>query len=62
MEYLVTGVQHYLIEGISPGYGFIAVIVALLGRQHPVGVAIVAFLFAASYIRIRSDVQNIGDT
>jgi general nucleoside transport system permease protein len=44
---LVTGVQHYLIEGISPGYGFIAVIVALLGRQHPVGVAIVAFLFAA---------------
>jgi len=44
---LVTGVQHYLIEGISPGYGFIAVIVALLGRQHPVGVAIVAFFFAA---------------
>src|ERR671937_16454 len=44
---LVTGVQHYLIEGISPGYGFIAVIVALLGRQHPIGVAIVAFFFAA---------------
>jgi general nucleoside transport system permease protein len=44
---LVTGVQHYLIEGISPGYGYIAVIVALLGRQHPIGVAIVAFFFAA---------------
>jgi general nucleoside transport system permease protein len=44
---LVTGVQHYLIEGISPGYGFIAVIAALLGRQHPIGVAIVAFFFAA---------------
>jgi ABC-type uncharacterized transport system permease subunit len=44
---LVTGVQRYLIEGISPGYGFIAVIVALLGRQHPIGVSIVAFFFAA---------------
>ncbi|HEV8387610.1 MAG TPA: ABC transporter permease [Nitrososphaera sp.] len=43
---LVSGVQHVLIEGISPGYGFIAVIIALLGRQHPIGVAIVAFFFS----------------
>jgi len=44
---LVSGVQHRLIEGISPGYGFIAVIVALLGKQNPVGVTIVAFFFSA---------------
>ena len=44
---LVSGVQQQLIEGISPGYGFIGVIIALLGRQHPVGVAVVAFFFAA---------------
>jgi simple sugar transport system permease protein len=44
---LVAGVQHRLIEGISPGYGFIAVIVALLGKQNPVGVTIVAFFFSA---------------
>jgi ABC-type uncharacterized transport system permease subunit len=43
---LVSGIQHQLLEGISPGYGFIAVIIALLGRQHPAGVAAVAFLFA----------------
>jgi simple sugar transport system permease protein len=43
---LVSGVQHFLIEGISPGYGFIAVIIALLGRQHPIGVAVVAFFFS----------------
>ncbi len=43
---LVSGVQHILIEGISPGYGFIAVIIALLARQHPVGVAVVAFFFS----------------
>jgi simple sugar transport system permease protein len=44
---LIAGVQHRLIEGISPGYGFIAVIVALLGKQSPVGVTIVAFFFSA---------------
>lgn len=44
---LVSGIHHQLLEGISPGYGFIAVIIALLGRQHPAGVAVVAFFFAA---------------
>lgn len=44
---LVSGVQHLLIEGISPGYGFIAVVIALLGRNNPFGVAIAAFFFAA---------------
>jgi general nucleoside transport system permease protein len=43
---LVSGVQHFLIEGISPGYGYIAVIIALLGRQNPIGVAVVAFFFS----------------
>ena len=43
---LGSGIRH-LIEGISPGYGFIAVIVALLGKQNPVGVTIVAFFFSA---------------
>lgn len=43
---LVSGVQYILIEGISPGYGFVAVIIALLGRQNPIGVAIVAFFFS----------------
>lgn len=44
---LVSGVQHLLLEGISPGYGFIAVIIALLARNNPIGVAIAAFFFAA---------------
>jgi general nucleoside transport system permease protein len=44
---LVSGVQHLLIEGISPGYGFIAVIIALLGRNNPFGIAIAAFFFGA---------------
>jgi general nucleoside transport system permease protein len=44
---LVSGVQHLLMEGISPGYGFIALMIALLGRNNPMGVAIAAFFFAA---------------
>lgn len=33
--------------GISPGYGFSAILVALMGQLHPVGVLIAALLFSA---------------
>lgn len=39
----VTGIHHKLLEGISPDYGYLAVIVALLGGNKPVGVIIAAF-------------------
>lgn len=35
---------------ISPGYGFTAIIVAFLGRLHPVGIAAASVLVALSYI------------
>ena len=35
-----------IIEGLSPGYGFIAVIIAPLGRENALGVCLVAFFFA----------------
>ena len=34
-------------EGISPGYGFSAILVALMGQLHPVGVLIAAVLLSA---------------
>lgn len=34
-------------EGISPGYGFSAILVTLMGQLHPVGVLIAAVLFSA---------------
>ncbi|KGK92067.1 ABC transporter permease [Desulfosporosinus sp. HMP52] len=43
----VSGLHHKLLEGISPGYGYIAIIVALLGKNHPVGVVISALGIAA---------------
>lgn len=33
--------------GFSPDYGFIGIAVALLGRNHPIGVVLAAFLFGA---------------
>ena len=39
---------HTRLKGdISGGYGFSGILVALLGRMHPVGVAIASLFFAA---------------
>ncbi|MGY0790311.1 ABC transporter permease [Azospirillum argentinense] len=35
---------------ISPGYGYTAIIVAFLGRLHPVGILLAGFLMALSFI------------
>jgi simple sugar transport system permease protein len=41
----VAGVQHRLRQAISPGYGFTAIIVAWLGRLHPISTMLVAIIF-----------------
>jgi len=43
----VSGVHHLLRADVSPGYGFTAIIVTLLGKLHPLGVVPAAFLFAS---------------
>lgn len=35
---------------ISPGYGFAAIIVAFVGRLHPIGIVLAAFVMALFYI------------
>ncbi len=40
----VAGLQHRLQHGISPGYGYTAIIIAWLGGRSAIGVVIVAFL------------------
>lgn len=42
----VSGYYHRLILGLSPGYGYMAILLAVLGRRHPVGVVIAGFAFA----------------
>jgi simple sugar transport system permease protein len=46
----VTGPIGQLTTGITPGYGYTAVIVAFLGRLHPIGVIFAGLLLALSYL------------
>jgi ABC-type uncharacterized transport system permease subunit len=42
----VLGYRHRYYDGFSDNYGFVGIAVALLGRNHPVGVFLAAILFA----------------
>ena len=42
----VLGYKHYYEEGFAAGSGFLGIAVALVGRNHPVGVVIASLLFA----------------
>jgi simple sugar transport system permease protein len=41
----VLGVDHWVSQGYSSGYGFNSIAVALLGNSHPFGVVLAALLF-----------------
>lgn len=58
----VAGVHHYHTLGFSVGYGFDSIAIALLGRNHPLGVILGAFLFGvmrngATQMQFRSQVS-----
>ncbi|HMA13772.1 MAG: ABC transporter permease [Bacteroidota bacterium] len=46
----VAGPIGQLVPSISPGYGFTAIIVAFLGRLHPLGIILSGLVMALSYI------------
>ena len=46
----VTGPIGQLIPHVSPGYGYAAIIVAFLGRLHPVGILLASLLMALLYM------------
>jgi ABC-type uncharacterized transport system permease subunit len=41
----VLGVDHWVGQGFSAGYGFDAIAIALLGKSHPFGIVLAALLF-----------------
>ncbi len=41
----ILGVNHFFVSSFSPGYGFDAIALALLGKNHPLGVVLAAMLF-----------------
>jgi simple sugar transport system permease protein len=42
----VLGYKHYYEEGFAAGSGFLGIAVALVGRNHPLGVPLAALFFA----------------
>jgi simple sugar transport system permease protein len=44
---MVLGVLYRFITNFSPGYGYVGIAVAVLGRNRPLGVLLSAFLFGA---------------
>jgi simple sugar transport system permease protein len=47
---LVLGIERALIAGFSPGYGYTAIAVALLGGLNPIGILASSILFGALYV------------
>lgn len=43
----ISGIHHRLLESFSPGYGYTAIVIALLGKLSPLGVMAAGLLFAA---------------
>jgi general nucleoside transport system permease protein len=42
----VLGYKHYYEEGFASGAGFLGIAVAIVGRNHPLGIVVAALLFA----------------
>jgi general nucleoside transport system permease protein len=51
----VLGVDHWVGQGFSAGYGFDSIAIALLGQSHPLGVVLSAFLWGT----LRSGATNM---
>ena len=45
----ILGIHHRLLLDFTAGYGFVGIAVALMGRNHPVGIFLAALLFGALY-------------
>ena len=46
----VAGPIGQLVPSVSPGYGFAAIIVAFVGRLHPIGILLASLLMSLLYL------------
>jgi simple sugar transport system permease protein len=56
----VLGYHYRLFDGISPGYGFTGITVALLGRLNPVGLTVSSVLFSALLVGANNMRSAVG--
>lgn len=56
----VAGFHYRLILGLSPGYGLMSILIAVLSRRHPLGAAVVSVGFAALVVGTDSLQRSVG--
>jgi general nucleoside transport system permease protein len=56
----VAGYHHRLILGLTPGYGAMAILIAVLGRMNPLGVGIASVLVAILMVGSDSLQRSVG--
>lgn len=56
----LCGISHRLIEGISPGYGFTAITISILGGGNPLGVVLATLLFSILVVGADSMRRIVG--
>ncbi len=59
----IMGVHHKLLLDFVAGYGFTGIAVALMGRNHPVGIIVASLLFGALYqggAELTFDMPNVS--
>jgi simple sugar transport system permease protein len=56
----VAGPIGQLLPSVSPGYGFAAIIVAFVGRLHPVGILLASLLMSLLYLGGESAQLNLA--
>ncbi len=56
----VSGYHNRLVLGLSPGYGAMAILIAVLGKTHPVGVGVASALVAVLMVGSDSLQRSVG--
>ena len=56
----IFGIQDRLIQNIATGWGSLAIVIALLGELHPLGMVVAAFLFASMVVGGDAMQRNAG--
>lgn len=56
----ISGVYHYLQEGFSPGYGELAIVLALLGGLNSIGTIVAALFFGALVVGAGAMQRAVG--
>ncbi|KUK59266.1 MAG: Inner-membrane translocator [Synergistales bacterium 53_16] len=56
----VVGIHFHLLMDVSPGFGYSGIVIAMLGRLHPVGTALAAFFFSTVIVGAQSMSRMTG--